>query len=371
LDNAKQQGNLGRVYANRNREQAMLRFSVICAAGFILVASISALAQQGEGVGAYRVLNAVKAGGGAGGFDYVSLDTKLRRIYIARGGEDTSMARIMVFDLDTLKQIGEIPNTRANGVTIDTKTNHGFASSNPVLMFDSKTLQPIRTIGVQAHPDGMFFDELNQHIYILSHGTPNVTVLDSRDGSILRSIDLGGMPDQMVSDGRGHLYTNLLDKASVVALDANKMEVMAHYGLDGKGGQCPGIAMDVRNRVLFSACRNPQNMVMLDADSGQVLAVLPIGWANDGAAFIPSTMEAFSANADGTLTVIKENSRTDFAVVQVVQTTKNAKTLALDPKTNHLILIGAEYIGTPPGTSRTAPPGSMVPGTFTILVVGK
>ncbi len=349
----------------------MQRLAVICVLALTLAAPAAAPAQQGGGTGLYRVLKSVKVGGGEGGFDYVNLDLRLRRIYIARGGEDTSLPRIMVFDLDTLKQVGEIPNTRANGVAIDTKNHHGFASSKPVLMFDSKSLKPIRTIEVQSQPDGMFFDAPNQRIYVLSHGTPNATVLDSRDGSVITTIDLGGMPDQMVSDDRGHLYTNLLDKHTLVVIDAKKMEVMAHYGLDGKGGQCPGIAMDVRNRVVFSTCRNPQNMVMLDADSGKVLAALPIGWANDGAAFIPASMEAFSANADGSLTVIRENSRTEYAVVQTVQTIRNSKTLALDPKTNRLILIGAEYIGTPPGTSRTAPPGAMVPGTFTIQVVGK
>ncbi len=349
----------------------MQRFSAICATVFILVASSAAYAQQGEGAGAYRVLKSVRAGGGDGGFDYVNLDVDARRIYVARGGEDTSVPHIMVFDLDTLKQVGDIPDIRAMGVAIDAKNHRAFASSNPVLMFDTRTLKPIKTIAVQAPPDGMFFDAPNQRVYVLSHGKPSATVIDARDGSILTTIDLGGMPDQMVSDDRGNLYSNLLDKHMVVVVDAKKMEVKAHYGLDGKGGQCPGITMDVRNRVVFSACRNPQNMVMLDADTGKVLGSVPIGWANDGAAFIPSTQEIFAANADGTLTVVKENSRTDYSVVQTVQTIKNAKTLALDTKTNRLILIGAEFNGTPPGTSRTEPPGTMVPGTFTIQVVGK
>ena len=341
-------------------------------AAALLVATVAATpAEPAEVAGEYRVLRRQMVGGGEGGYDYVNLDEKLRRIYIARGGEDKTPGRVMVFDLDTLKQVGEIPEVRANGVAIDTKNDHGFAGSSPVLMFDSKTLKPIRTIDVTAPPDGMFFDALNERIYVLSHGTPGATVLDSRSGNVLTTIDLGGMPDQMVSDGAGRLYSNLLDKASIVAIDARTMTVAAHYGLDGKGGQCPGIAMDVRNGVIFAACRNPQNMVMLAADTGKVLASVPIGWASDGAAFIPQTREAFSANADGTLTVVRELGRTDFSVVQTVATTKNAKTLALDARTRHLILIGADYIGTPPGTSRTSPAGTMVPGTLSLLVVGK
>ena len=160
----------------------MQRLPSICASMLILAAQSAAPAQPGAGAGPYRVLQVARVGGGTGGFDYVNLDAEARRIYIARGGEDASPARIMVIDLDTLKQVGEIPDTRANGVAIDASSHHGFASSKPVLMFDTRTLQPIRTIEVESTPDGMFFDAPNRHIYVLSHGMPNVTVLDSRDG---------------------------------------------------------------------------------------------------------------------------------------------------------------------------------------------
>jgi YVTN family beta-propeller protein len=217
----------------------------------------------------------------------------------------------------------------------------------------------------------MFFDAANQRVYVLSHVAPTVSVIDSKDGSIVGTIDVGGQPEQMASDDRGHLYVNLLDKASIAVLDAKTLAVTGHFDLAGKGGQCPGLAMDVRNRVLFAACRNPQNMVMLQADSGKVLGVLPIGRATDGAVFVPATMEAFSPQADGTLTVVKENGPANFVVEQTVQTMPSAKTVALDTKTNRLILIGAEYMGPPPGTVRDIPPSPMVPGSFTILVVGK
>src|SRR5207248_11021014 len=220
---------------------------------------------------------------------------------------------------------------------------HGFASSKPVLMFDSKMLQPIKMIDVQGNPDGMFFDSYNQRVYVLSHVAPEVTVIDSKDGSVLGTMDIGGAPEQAASDGRGHVYIDVEDKGQIAVVDANTMKVTAHYDLAGQGGVCAGLAMDARNRVLFAACRNPQNMVVLNADTGKIITAMPIGRGTDGAVFNASTMEAFSSNVDGTLTIIKENSPTSFAIEQTLQTMPSAKTLALDSRTNRIVLIGAEF----------------------------
>ena len=347
----------------------MQRLPVICAIAFVLAAPSAAPAQQGEGPGPYRVLKTMKTGG-EGGFDYVNVDVEGRRLYIARRGNG---ARVTVFDLDTLNQVGELPNTNAHGAVVDAKTNHGFASSKPILMFDSKTLKPIKMIDVQGNPDGMFFDAYNQRVYVLSHVAPTATVIDSKDGSVIGTIDVGGAPEQMASDGRGHLYVDVEDKANVAVIDANTLAVTAHYDLAGQGGTCAGLAMDPRSRVLFTACRNPQNMVMMNADSGKILGTQPLGRGTDGAVFNPATMEAFSSQVDGTLTIVKENSPTSFAIEQTIQTMQSAKTMALDSKTNHLILIGAEFPPAPPRPAQGGQgnPNPMIPGSFTILVVGK
>jgi len=347
----------------------MLRIPVICAVALILAAPSAAPAQNSASSGPWHVIKTAKVGG-EGGFDYVNVDVDGRRLYIARRGNG---ARVTVFDLDSLQQIGELPDTNAHGAVVDSKTNHGFASSKPVLMFDSKSLQPIRKIDVQGNPDGMFFDPYNQRVYVLSHVAPTATVIDSRDGSVVGTIDVGGAPEQMTSDGRGHVYVDVEDMHNVAVIDADTLKVTAHYDLDGQGGTCAGLAMDARNRVLFAACRNPQNMVMLNADSGKILGAVPVGRGTDGAAFNPATMEAFSSQVDGTLTVVKENSPTSFTVEQTVQTMPSAKTLALDSKTNHLILIGAEFPPAPPRPPQGGQgnPNPMIPGSFTILVVGK
>jgi DNA-binding beta-propeller fold protein YncE len=329
-----------------------------------IAAALSLLADE-----PYKVLKTAKVGG-SGGFDYVHADSAGRRLYIPRTGNPG--ARITVFNLDTLESTGEIPETSARGAAVDPKSNHGFVTSKPVVMFDAKTLAVIKKIPVEGGPDGILFDPFNEHTYIWSHSAPNATVIDSKDGSVVGTIDLGGAPEQAVTDGKGHIYVDLEDKDNVAVIDAKTLAVTGHYELGGKGGQCAGLAMDVKNQILFVACRKPATMVIMSAKDGKIIDALPLGAGTDGAVFNPKTMEAFSSQGDGTLTVIKENSPTSFVVEQTVTTPVRAKTLTLDAKTNHILLITAEYAPPPADAPKgRAGRGPMVPDTFSIVVVGK
>src|SRR5712691_10457341 len=346
----------------------MRRFCLGLAAGIVVFASLGFTQQAGP----YKVLKTVKVGG-TGGYDYVDADVEGRRLYFARTG---ATPRISVFNLDTLEPVGEIPSSNAHGAVVDPKSNHGFASSKPVLMFDAKTMQHIKTIEVQGNPDGMLFDPSDQRVYVVSHAAPHVTAIDAKDGSVIGTFDIGGMPEQAVSDGKGHLYIDVEDKENIAVVDTKTLMVTAHYDVTGKGGTCAGLAMDVKNRILFATCRDPKNMVILNADDGKIITTLPIGTNSDGARFNPATMEAFSSQVDGTLTIIKENSPTSFVVEQTVQTMPGARTSTLDTKTNRILLIAAEFgpppATPPPGTPPGRPPrGEMLADSFSILSVGK
>jgi hypothetical protein len=351
----------------------MRRFCFVLAVATALLAGMS-LAQLAPTAGPYKATKTKV--GGEGGTDYIYADADARRLYIARTGKDTP--RVTVFNLDTLAPEPDIPGTNAHGVVVSTKSSHGFVSSKPIQMFDSKTLMPIKTIEVMGNPDGMLYDAFNDHVYILSHQAPHVTVINAADGAVLGTIDLGGMPEQAASDGKGHIYIDVEDKANIAVVDAKTMMVTAHYDLTGSGGTCAGLAMDAKNNILFAACRMPANMVILSATDGKIITTLPINGGTDGALFNPNTMEAFSSHSDGTLVVIKENSPTSFAVEQVVQTMPGARTSTLDSKTNRVITMASETSpppapapGAPAPSGRGGGRGQVVPGSFSIIVVGK
>jgi DNA-binding beta-propeller fold protein YncE len=298
--------------------------------------------------GPYKIVDQSQTMGN-GGIDYVAADSVGRRLYVPRGQE------VLAFDLDTLKPVGSVPNVRGHGVAVDVKSHHAFASSQPVAMFDTETLQMIKTIPVGGGPDGILNDQASQRVFVLSHGQPNITVIDAKDGSVIGTINLGGAPEQSQCDGQGHLYADLVDQNSVAVVDLNTLKVTATYSLGGKGGGPAGLGLDAKNHILFAFCRRPATCVILSADDGKILDTLPIGTGTDGGGFNPNTMEAFSSQGDGTLTIIKEKSPTSFAVEQTVATKPGAKTCALDTQKNRILLICTERPASPAATPAAAP----------------
>ena len=360
--------------------------------------------------GPYKVLKTARVGG-EGGWDYIYADSAGRRLYIPRGAVRAEPAtdsspetaaqppRLTVFDLDTLTPVNVISGVGGQGTAVDPKTGHGFTSDHPqVSMFDTKTLAKLKSIDVgDARPDGILFDAFSERVFVMSHPTKNATVIDARDGAVKGTIDLGGTPEEGVADGKGMLYVVMQDPVgSVTVVDLKSMKAVAHYSLVDMGG-CNGLALDAKNGVLFAACSRPSPppgqtpeagqirgqaagksqaaMVVLSAKDGKILAKLPLAGNSDGAVFNPATMEAFSTGGNGTLTVVKETTPVTFEVEQVLPTMNGARTITLDTKTGHLFTMSQERTPAPAdaplpanGRPRMGPP---VPGSFTILMIGK
>jgi DNA-binding beta-propeller fold protein YncE len=373
----------------------MQRSFLLLSVGIAMLTSIG-LAQQAPMAGPYKVLKTARVGG-EGGWDYIYADAAGRRLYIPRRGSPEVAAtattpaspavptRLTIYNLDTLEPAGEIAGVGGNGAAVDPKSGHGFTSSRPVSMFDTKTMTLIKTIDVSpAQGDGIYFDAFNERVYVFSHPTKDATVIDAKDGTVLGKIDLGGVPEQGVGDGNGMLYVVMQDTGSVTAVDVKTMKAVAHYPFGDKGG-CNGLALDAKNGVLFAACRlsgNPPadppqaTMIILRAQDGKILTTLPLSSGSDGASFNPATMEALSTHSNGTLTIVKENSPTSFEIEQSLKTMNGARTIAFDGKTGHIFTMSQERgpAPTPPTplpAGTRAPQGTPVPGSFTILMIGK
>jgi DNA-binding beta-propeller fold protein YncE len=375
-----------------------------------------ALAFQAPTDGPYKVLKTARVGG-EGGTDYIFADPVGRRLYITRGATQAQPAtettpavpafdkRLTIFDLDTLAPVGTIPGVGGNGATVCPNTGHGFTSDHPDLsMFDVKTMKLIKTIPVPTgfRADGIYCDTSNDRVYVGSHPTKSLMVVDAKDGAVLGNIDLGGTPEQTVADGKGTVYQVLQERPGGVAvIDAKTMKVMKTYPFGDNGG-CNGLALDSKNQVLFAACsaigpapprpspgqsppppstpdpnaKPPQTFVILSAKDGNVLARLPLAGGSDGATFNPATMEAFSTQGNGTMTIVKEKSPTQFEVEQNLKTwpSNGARTIAFDSKTGHLFAMASEAappLPSPPGGTPGGPQRPRaIPGSFTIIMVG-
>lgn len=349
-----------------------VRLAFLLAVSISLATSIG-LAQHDSSSGPYKVIKKVKVGG-EGGFDYISGDVENRRLYVPRNGP---MGQLMVFNLDTLEPVGMIPGVKSGGAAVDPKSHHGFSTTKPITMWDSKTLQVIKTIDVDGRPDGIMFDPYNEHVWVLSHMPPYATVIDAKQGSVVGTIDLGGQPEQAASDGKGTVYVNIMDKANIAVVDASKLTVTRRIDLSSKGVDAgSGLSLDTKNHILFSYWRLPSPIVLVvNAESGNIIATFPSAVNVDTVAFNPGTMEAIATAGQGSIIFIKENSPTNFEVEQRLLTMPGARNIVLDTKTNHVITDAFEYGPVPPDAPPPVPGrmalGPPVPGSFTLLMAGK
>lgn len=331
----------------------------------LLLASIVVLGVEPPAT-KYRLIKKITVGG-EGGWDALTFDSATHRLYLSHA------TRVVVVDVESGKTVGEIPNTNGvHGIALAPDLNRGFTSNgrdSTVTVFDMKTLQTLSQIKVGKNPDAIIYDPVTHRVFSFNGASSDATVIDAQKGTVAGTIALNGKPEFAVSDGRGMVYVNIEDKSEVVALDARALTVKNRWPL-APGEEPSGIAMDRKNRRLFVACAN-QKMIVVNADNGHIIANLPIGKGVDGADFDPNTKLAFSSNGDGTLTVIHEDSPDKFSVVENATTQRGARTMALDEKTHDVFLVTAEF-GPPPAptSERPRPRPSIVPGTFSVLVMG-
>jgi YVTN family beta-propeller protein len=296
------------------------------------------------------------------------VDEGLRRLYLSRSD------RVVVLDADNGKVVGEIPHTDGvHGIAIAADLGHGYTSngkSNSVTVFDLKTLKPIKEVKIDGqNPDVILYDQGKSRVYIFNGRSNDASVIDAKTFEPIGKVALGGKPEFAVSDGHGRMYVNIEDKAELAVVDESALKVVATWPLESCE-EPTGLAFDDAHHRLFSVCQN-EKLVVTDSKDGHRVASVAIGKGPDGAAFDASRGLVFSSNgAAGTLTIVHEDDPEHFHVVDNLATQKSARTLTLDAKTHRLFLPAAEFGATPaPTAEQPHPRPTMVPDTFTVLVV--
>ena len=302
--------------------------------------------------------------GGEGGWDYLLADAAGGRLYVSHG------AQVEVLDLKSHAKIGVIaPTPGVHGIAVVPGTSIGYTTNgrpNTATMFDTKTLKATKEIPTGEKPDAIMYDAFSKRVFIFNNEGNSATVLEAATGKVVGTVDLGGAPEAAVTDDKGTIFVNLEDKNQVAVFDAKSLAVKHHWSL-GTGEEPTGLAFDKVKHRLFSTCHNKE-MVVLDSQTGKMLATVPIGSGVDGAVFDTSTGSAISSNGEGSLTVVKETKPGTFEAVQTVPTQRGARTITIDPVSHHIFVTTADYGPAPAATTENPRPRpSVIPGTFTVL----
>ena len=343
-----------------------------------LFASLAGLLAQTSGGGSgYRLLRALPVAGYTGG-DYLSTDSVARLLYI------TDNSGAIVFDVDKQQVVGHVPEPPfthgiglVHGVAIAPEFNRGFLSREippSVVVFDLSTLRQIRVTQAGPGTDSVIYDPASKRVFTFNGkkaGVHDATVIDARSGQSIGTIPLPGIPEFPAVDDAGHLYVNISTQSALAEIDTKTLEIIAIWPLAPCEGPS-GLAMDVAHRRLFAGCDN-KLMVMVNADTGKVVATVPIGEGVDADAFDPATGYAFASNGEGTLTIAHEDSPNKLTLVENIRTGPGARTMALDPKTHHVFLISAKFQTSRPSASPDNPHRYplIVPSTAKLLVFGR
>jgi DNA-binding beta-propeller fold protein YncE len=328
-----------------------------------LVSGIIVLSQpRPVGPSGYQLVKTVPLPGD-GFWDYVTVDSEARRIYVSHG------IKVLVLDADSFSVVGEIPDTQGvHGIAVAPELGRGFTSNGRAgnaTIFDLKTLKTLGTVSTGKNPDAIAYESISKRVLTFNGVSKDATAFAASDGTVAGTLPLGGKPEFAAADGKGKIFANIEDTSELVEIDAQALSVLHRWPL--KPCESPtGLSMDRKNRRLFVGCDNKM-MAVVDADSGKVIATPAIGEGVDATAYDPGTGFALASNGEGTLTLVKQESPDKYSVLENVSTKKSARTMGLDLKTHTVVLPAADFLPPKEGERR----GAMKPGSFVLLVVSR
>jgi YVTN family beta-propeller protein len=336
--------------------------------GALLLALFTA---TGATSGSYHLTNTYKFDAAPGEreyFDYITVDAAGRRVYLSHGTE------VLVVNADTGALEGKISGLKlSHGVAVVPDVNRGFITDGEqgkIVMFDLKTLKVTGDTNAAPDADSIVYDPASKRVFSFNGDSRNSTVVDPATGKVVRTIDLGGGPEFAVADGHGMIYDNLEDKSEVVAIDSKNLTIKSRWPIAPAGAPAP-LAMDRDHRRLFVSGREPQMLVIMNADNGKVIQSFPISAGADASVYDPASERVFVSTREGWIHIFHEDSPDHFSEAGKVKTEFGAKTMGFDSKTNHLFVDTAKFETPAASTEHPHPRPTPVPGTFHLLVYGE
>jgi len=321
----------------KNNHKMMNKSNLVITTIALLFVSLTSVAQQHE----YAPYKTIVVSDESG-WDYAAVDEVNRNVYFSHA------TKVLVANVDNDAMVAEIPNTLGvHGIAFDYELNRGFISNgkaNSVTVFDLKTLKRIDTLAVPGvNPDAIIYDAYSKKVFTFNGNSNNVTVIDAATLKVVATIALPGKPEFAVSDLKGNIYVNIEDKSLLVQIDVNSFALTKIWSL-APGVEPSGLAIDRENNILFSVCSNKE-MIIFDIAKEKIIDSVSIGGRVDAVVFDPSTKMIYSSNGEGNVTIVKQETPTQYRIMQVLATQKGCKTMALDNKTKKIYLAAAMYEG--------------------------
>ena len=287
----------------------------------------------------YQFSRKISIPSGNGKWDYQIIDDG--KLYVSHAD------RVHIIDLENEKQIGEITGLKSvHGITPVKDLNKGFISNgmdNSITVFDLKTYKVLDTIMIEGKKaDAILYDQFSKQVFVFNNGSGNAIVINPKTDAVVGKVEMGGAPEFAASNERGSIFNNNEDSHEIFEIDTKTLKVKNKFSL--APNEIPtGLAIDIKNNRLFSVCRKTKTLVVMDANSGKIVATLPIGAGVDGVIYDKKLQLIITSNGEGNATIIRQISADNYAVSQTLTTSKGQKTIVFDEKNHNIFLTGANY----------------------------
>jgi YVTN family beta-propeller protein len=334
-----------------------MKYTIIGFLSFaLLINSSNKLSAQGTS--GYQVVKTFHIAS-SGGWDYIAANPENNRVYVSHG------TQVNILDQKTGDSVGVIPGTTGvHGIAFANSLHKGYTSNgrlNTVTVFDLNTNQIITQIETGQNPDAIMYDWFSKKIITCNGRSKDLSVIDPVTDKVVATIPVGGKPETAVSDNAGKIYVNIEDKNEISAINITTNTVEASWSI-APGDGPTGLAIDTKTKRLFAGC--DKLLIVIDATNGKVIDKLSIANGCDGVAFDNGLKYVFASCGEGKLSIIQELSADAFKVIDIVDTKRSARTIALNEQTHEVFLPAAD---TEKAVAGERP--KVIPGTFQVLVV--
>ncbi|QHV95385.1 YncE family protein [Spirosoma endbachense] len=308
----------------------------------------------------YSFIEKISLPTGDGKWDYLKMDGERERLFVSH------FDRVHVIDLNTNKQIGEITGLKGvHGIGLAKDLNKGYITNgtdNTITVFDYNTFKVLQTISVTGKKaDAVMYDKGTKRIFVFNNGSGDAVAIDATTDKVVGTVEMGGAPEFAVANEKGSVFNNNEDTNEIFEIDTKTLKVKNKYSVAPNGGVPTGLAFDASTNRLFSVCRKPQVLVVMDASTGKIVQTVPIGGGVDAVVYEKDLKLIMTSNGEGNVTIIHQDSADKYSVVQTLTTKPGQKTMVHRGTTHRIYLSGAEY---------QADGKTPAPGTFGVYVYG-
>ncbi|HWE38354.1 MAG TPA: hypothetical protein VG406_17415 [Isosphaeraceae bacterium] len=289
--------------------------------------------------GPLEKVQAIALNGPPGKLDHLALDAKRGRLFVANTAHDT----LDVVDLKSGKLVAQVALQRGvQGVAYAADLDRVFTGNHAggtVGFIGGETYALQRRLPLGGDADNVRYDPRTGLVYV-AHNDSDLTIIDGR--AVLRrgAIDLpgGALGAFQLESGRPRLYADVKGSGEVAVVDTKAAKVVKRIKL-GRAGENAALAIDEADHLLFVGCRKPAKLVVVDSESGDEVADLPIADDVDDVWYDAKRKHIYMSCGGGALVVARQAARDSYEEVARVETPKGARTSLFDPESGRLFLV--------------------------------